>query len=144
MRSWISPKKHSSFGAVDSCINPMCPCLQCLSICICHFQSVIHMIPFLKVVTPKQGKLIKNHFLEEKKSATEDWYNLYTLWVFWWVHQWPVLKMIMSASWYLVREPWIVSRRRVSRRAPALSENLHSWTRNGDFMKSIEHLKSYT
>ncbi len=65
--------------------------------------------------------------------------NTHPLDVFSWVHQWPVLKTMTSASWYIEVVRSIKSNLNVSS-VPFLPLKDDSLTRNGELTKSTEQL----
>lgn len=63
--------------------------------------------------------------------------------VFSWVHQWPVLKTMISAFLYFSADSPIKSSRSVSFFPPFLSATSHCWTKKGDTKNSTLHLYSW-
>lgn len=65
--------------------------------------------------------------------------NTHPLDVFSWVHQWPVLKTITSASWY-IEVVWSIKSNLNVSNEPFRPVNHDSLTRNGEATKSTEQL----
>ena len=150
MGCWVASEKHSSFLGVYIGINPLGPGVESSPKGIMDIQLTVHAVALLVVIFPvahfKTIRTVKGKWnagcMNCRSSVNQAGHCFaHPREVLSCVHQWPVLKIMISAFLYLGNAESIMSSLRVSRVPfPLLIGISHSWTRKGERKNSTLQL----